>query len=146
MQWFLSVLSSVIIVIIVIEYLAEVAIPNACSGSWLKQTMWSQPSSPLLSLSCHPNHNYDMPVHWPLLRWIIFFVPLCVKGFSSSNPHVDVARGGAVKVEDIICGLMSSFKILKTRKYHCPLFSKANFFLSEMKYYIKEVSLHFNLL
>ena len=29
---------------------------------------------------------------------ITFVSPLCIEGFSCSNPHVDVARGGAVKV------------------------------------------------
>ena len=29
-------------------------------------------------------------------------LPLCIEGFSSSNPHVDVARGGAVKGEDVM--------------------------------------------
>ena len=35
-------------------------------------------------------------------KWQIF-LPLCIEGFPSSNPHVYVAGGGAVKREVVIC-------------------------------------------
>ena len=35
-------------------------------------------------------------------KWQIV-LPLCIEGFPSSNPHVDVAGGGAVKAEVVIC-------------------------------------------
>ena len=45
-------------------------------------------------------------------KWLMKFVklPLCIEGFSSSNPHVDVTRGGAVKGEDVTLKLKQSHK------------------------------------
>ena len=35
-------------------------------------------------------------------KWQII-LPFCIKGFPGSNPHVDVAGGGAVKAGVVIC-------------------------------------------